>query len=61
MSSDRRLAVVCLFTAAMLGVMLATDHGLVPAFAATEPAWWLLPPLALGYWAAWIGWSGDGS
>lgn len=56
-STDRRLVAVCLVTAAMLGVMFATDRGLVPAFAASEPVWWLLPPLALGYWVAWVRWS----
>ena len=54
---DRRVVAVCLFAAAMPAVMLAVDLGLVPAFSVTEPVWWLLVPLALGYWVAWVWWA----
>ncbi|WP_435062015.1 hypothetical protein [Halobaculum sp. EA56] len=53
----RRLAAVGCLTAAMPAVMLAVDRGLVPAFSPTEPTWWLLPSLAVGYWVAWVRWA----
>ena len=56
-SVDRRLVAVGLFAAAMPAVMLAVDRGYVPAFSPAEPVWWLLVPLAVGYWVAWLWWA----
>ncbi|WP_277554814.1 hypothetical protein [Halobaculum limi] len=57
MPLDRRLVAVALFSVAMPAVMLAVDRGLVPAFSLNAPVWWLLPPLAVGYWVAWVWWA----
>ncbi|MFC7135701.1 hypothetical protein [Halobaculum litoreum] len=61
MQSVRRPVAVALFAAAMPAVMLAVDRGLVPEFSAAEPVWWLLPPLAVGYWVAWVRWAEAGA
>ncbi|MFC7070407.1 hypothetical protein [Halobaculum lipolyticum] len=57
MQIDRRVVAVSLSAAAMPAVMLAVDLGYVPPFAVAEPVWWLLVPLALGYWVAWVWWA----
>ncbi|MFC7097050.1 hypothetical protein [Halobaculum marinum] len=57
---DRRLVAVALFATAMPAVMVAVDRGLVPAFSVAEPVWWLLVPLAAGFWVAWVWWAEAG-